>query len=791
MERKKQLLLIVMIICSASMGLADAPATSTWLPQGDQQESIAPSVDAFLKPLHGTIRLLSCKYSGSRLTARRTFKGGRLIFEENTWRNTVDVQPVEDDKNALDLSITFTMEQGTEESGGVAVAFDFSDWSTGNYVMIPASVYNANRCKIVPRRYNQGLERRYLYEKGLPLMSCAIPQLAFEPGQHSKLEINSSNAATPAICFYTRQTKRAFILLAQQKTRLGDNGLIIEETADRRAATFVISAPGVRERRPLFVGFGESPDRGAEWKAGDAIRLHLRLYCFETPNIPGLLEKFMTVRKAVSGANRPRNLIPFSQVAQWMTDRIDSRWHEGPVHQFYCPENAKWISFGWVGGLMNTFPMLALGDDIHLDRVTKTFDFAIPRAQGKAGYFYGALNHDGTCFGRESYDEFPEIVLTRKNADVLYWMIKQFRLLHAQGRNDAIKPPWEKNIKRIADAFMATWRRHGTWGRMLNNRTGDVAEYNTCGGVTAIGGLALASRYYRDPEYLTVAKEAAEFYYQNHFVEQGQTTGGCADILQNADSETAAGFMTALMTLYEVTGDVKWLERSRNLANLVATWTTSYDYELPPHTELAQLGAKLAGAYWASTQNKHAAPGICTSSGDSLFKIYRATNDCRYADLLNDIVHAHGESIRPGGYTNERLTYCDADSAHVGNRGNHVTGWNELNGILMALEIPGIYVRTDEDEMYVFDHVEATLISRDTEGVTLRITNKTKYGATITVLAESAGQAKDPLDCTAFLAWPKVTVEPGESKVVLVAPDGRSLFAYQDDRFREDNPGRP
>ncbi|MEN6424127.1 MAG: hypothetical protein ABFE13_02095 [Phycisphaerales bacterium] len=773
MECGKKLLMVA-VLCHAATSSGNEPATGTWLPQGDPQRSIAPAVGAFLEPLHGKIRLLSCTYRGSTLATTRTFEDGRLLSGDSAWRSTIDVRQVEDDYTALDVVITFALERGEEESAGVAVAFDFGNWNTDNYVMIPASVYNANRCQIVPRGYNEGLERKHLYEKSLPLMSCPIPQLAFEPGQRSRLEITSCNAATPAMCFYNRQTRRAFILLAEQKTRFGDNGLVIEETADRRTATFAISAPGVRERLPLFAGFGESPDRGADLAAGDVIRLHLRLYCFEAPAIPGLLEKFMTVRKAVSGRNSPRNLIPFSQTAQWMTDRIDSRWHEGPVYKFYCPENAPWISFGWVGGLMDTFPMLALGDDMHLDRVTRTFDSAIPRAQGEAGYFYGALNHDGKCFGRESYDEFPEIVLTRKNADVLYWMIKQFLLLRAQGRGDAVKPSWERNIERVADAFVRTWRKHGTWGRMLNNATGDVAEYNTCGGVTAIGGLALASRYYGKPAYLQVATEAAEFYYRNPFVEQGQTTGGCADILQNADSETAAGFMTALMTLYEVTGDANWLEKSRNLANLVATWTTSYDYELPAHTELAKLGARLAGAYWASTQNKHAAPGICTSSGDALLKIYRATGDRHYADLLNDIVHAHAESIRPGGYTNERLTYCDADAGSVGNRGDHVTGWNELNGFLTALEIPGIYVRTDEDEMYIFDHMEVARISRDADGVTLRITNQTPYRATITVLAESARQAQEPLGCTAFLTWPKVIVEAGESKTVLATPDGHA-----------------
>ena len=251
----------------------------------------------------------------------------------------------------------------------------------------------------------------------------------------------------------------------------------------------------------------------------------------------------------------------------------------------------------------------------------------------------------------------------------------------------------------------------------------------------------------------------------------GHTTGGCADILQNADSETAAGFMTALMTLYEITGDKQWLEKSRNLANLVATWTVSHDYELPKTTELGSLGAKLAGVYWASTQNKHGAPGICTSSGDALFKIYRATGDRRYAELLRDIVAAHGESIRPGGFTNERLTYCDADSR--GSRGEHVTGWNELNGILMAQELPGIYLRTDTDRFFVFDSVEARVLSRDASGVRIEIKNPTKYDARVSLVAENARKANQPLGAGALLQWRKVNVKAGETRKVQITPVGQ------------------
>lgn len=774
------LLLFISLIMTSPECRATQPApiegkkvVGKWLPGKEKVPSVAPEMDAFLQSLQGQLRLLTCKYNKAELEQINTFSGESLTVGNNVWEHTIKVLPVKDDPSAMDLDITFILERGREQSGGVAVAFDFNNWCSDNYVMLPASVYNGNRNKIVEREYGTGLDRKYLYREDIPLMTVPIPHLSPYPGTVSRLEVSAQNLATPAICFFDRQLKKGFILLTEQKTQFIDNGFIVEESADRKTASFVVNAPGVREKKPLFVGFAESPDRGAELKAGDRIELKMRIYLFDVENIPVLLDKFMAVRKEVTGPNNPRNLIPFSQVADWMKNRINSRWYEGDEFQFYRPENADWISFGWIGGLMNTFPMLALNDSFHRERVRKTFDFAIPRGQGESGYFYGALNHDGKVFGRESYDEFPEIVLTRKNGDVLFWMVKQFMLLKAQGNDEFIDPAWEQNIQQLADAFSRTWNKQGQWGRMLNNKTGEVAEFNTSGGVMAIGGLALAAHYYGKPEYLRIAKEAAEFYYHRDFITFGMTSGGCADIMHNADSETAAGFMTSLMALFEVTGNREWLEKSIKLANLFSTWVTSYDYVLPKETELGRLGAKLAGIVWASTQNKHGAPGICTSSGDPLFKIYRATGKQPYADLMNDIIHAHGESIRPGGYTNERLTYCDAETR--GERGTHITGWNELNGFLMALEIPGIYLQTDGELFYVFDHVKAEIISRNKKDVKLKIFNPTKFNASVTVFAETEEQAKQGLGYTSFIQWPQVKVKAGETIEIKINKKGNII----------------
>lgn len=45
------------------------------------------------------------------------------------------------------------------QQAGVAVAFDERARSSDNYVMIPSSVYNGNRQRIVNREYATGLDK--------------------------------------------------------------------------------------------------------------------------------------------------------------------------------------------------------------------------------------------------------------------------------------------------------------------------------------------------------------------------------------------------------------------------------------------------------------------------------------------------------------------------------------------------------------------------------------------------------------------------------------------------------
>ena len=96
-------------------------------------------------------------------------------------------------------------------------------------------------------------------------------------------------------------------------------------------------------------------------------------------------------------------------------------------------------------------------------------------------------------------------------------------------------------------------------------------------------------------------------------------------------------------------------------------------------------------------------------------------------------------------------------------------------GIVTSLTItenPGIYLRFDTGDLFVFDNVEAKVIKRDKENSTLSITNPTPYDGRISLFCEDSKMAGTVLDRYAFIKWPKVMVKSGETIVIQVTSDG-------------------
>lgn len=742
------------------------------------QEQAAP-LSRLLSAINGSFRWSVKEFNGTVLLSEQTFSKEILQTKTGKWGVQLKAAPVL--AGVAEISATFRLNSGTARESAVSVSFDFSKWNPENYVLVPAAVYNGNRYRSIGNGYNPQYPKDMYYNSSVPLTISNNPRLSIETGQASLIELQTGNVATPAMCFFSKKEQKGFIVLTGQRTGLGNNGLTVAENAAKNSCSFSISAPAVRKMAAGFGDFHLSGDKAPDWKPGDEVVLGFRVYVFDATGIPYLLKKFMQVRKELSGLNSPRNLLPMSKLFEVAADICRGNFVEVPAGSFYRPENSKDFQLGWVSGMMNTYPMLALNDQKERERVFAELDFVVDKLQGKSGYFYGGIKANGEIIPEKVSPHFkPVQAMVRKNADALLWLMKHLQLLKAQGYGKSIKPGWEDAAKKLAAAFVRSWNKEGEFGQYIVPETGEIAVYNSTAGAIVPAGLALASGYFHQKGWLKTAGDAARYYYQRDVEKQGLTGGHCGDISQDADAESAFGFLESLMALYEYTGQKEWLKKAEIQAALGASWTFSYDPVFPADSEIGKLKSKMAGAVWASIQNKHAAPGICTASGDYIFKLFRATANPLYADLIRDIQHAHAEAVNmPGhlttnnltGSSMERIQLSDAEGkGSIGNFINTRNSWTETNGMLMALEIPGIYVNMDRKELYAFDHVKAQVMSGDRSGMTIRLTNPTGYDADVSVMAETEKQAVKPLGYVAFLGWPKVKVRSGETVNVKINP---------------------
>lgn len=749
------------------------------------QVSNETALQQMLKSISGNMQFSVQQYAGTNRVGEQTFRQSKIETNSENWQLKMQADKVPGNPDALDITAGFTLAKGESPSTAVSVSFDFSRWSRDNYVLVPAIVYNGNRYRAIGDGYNPPYPKEMYYNPKVPLTISNNPRLSIEKGKASVVELQTGNTATPAMCFYSPQTKKGFIVLTDQQSKWGNHGLTIAENAAQDSCRFSITAPSMRKLAPGFGDFHLSGDKAPDWKVGDALTLRFRIYVFSANSIPDLLTKFMKERKAFIGPNHPRNQLPMSKQLEMARTICSNNFITVPVGSYYTPENGPDFQLGWVSGMINTYPMLAMNNEKERNRVAAELDFVVNKLQGKSGYFYGGITAKGELRPEEMNSAYPAIqAMVRKNGDVLLWFIKHFMLLKAQGYGKMIKPEWEDAARKLATAFTKTWRKDGEFGQFITPETGEIAIYNSTAGAIVPAGLALASAYFKVPEWLEIAKASANFYFNRDVVKQGLTGGACGDISMDSDSETAFGFLESLMALYYYTGDKSWLKRAEVQASLCATWTISYDPIFPPKSQIGKLKSNMAGAVWASIQNKHAAPGVCTSSADYLFKLFRATGNPLYADLIRDIQHAHAEAVNIPphhlttnnlvGSSMERIQLSDAEGKEsIGNYINTRNSWTETDGMLMGLELPGIYLQTDKKKLYVFDHVTANIVKQDANGIVLEVKNKTIHDASVSVFAETSVQAAKPLGYNNFINWNKIDIKAGESIKVQVNKSGK------------------
>ena len=665
-------------------------------------------------------------------------------------------------KTAGSRDFTTRFECSTDQSrpASVSMGFRFDDWSKDNYVFIPGAAYNGNRFRCLPVEYAPVFppeDRR----PDVPLTITDVPRLNLNQGT-SQIELLSSSTTCPAVGIYMPKRKKAILFLFPDRSGLGQTGITIQESFDRKEAVLVLSAPGIRRLQYSGMHLNPSSDKGAMFLAGEKVEMKCRVYEFEAKGPTDLLETFMRHRKEMVENNHQRQTTPYSVALKDEIDlQNDLRWFE--LGGYFKNGNGDspfgHIQLGWVGGLMSTYPILKQGSEPGRSRALTSINTTLMRLAAPSGFLYG-MYKNGTLYGDNFDDNLkkPEIAMVRKNGDGLYYLLKQMAILP---KGD-VRPEWTVSARKWADAFVVMWNRYHQFGQLVNVKTGDISVGGSTAGAIVPAALTLASKTLCDPKYLKVAEESVRMMCRRD-LDKGYTTGGPGEILQCPDSESAFGLLESLTVLYQATGKREWLTEARKAAALCSSWVMAYDFPFPKRSELGRVDARSTGAVWASIQNKHAAPGICSASGDCLLTLYRATGDPIYLDLLQDIAHNILEFMsrkdRPigtnrDGYVNERVNTSDWEgSGGVGAVGDSSVSWCEVAIMLTCTDLPGIYVDVSRHRIWNFDHIVAEWVGPKE----VQLTNTTRLKARVRTVFEGKGITGFSVD---------LDLEPGASRSI-------------------------
>jgi len=688
----------------------------------------------------------------------------------------------------LELTVQFRS-VGYSKQSAVSLAFHYNEWSEKNYILVPGAVYDGNRFGVRELSYAPCWSKLSDQGKDVPTLITDVPRLSFEPGMQSAFHLLTGDASVPAIGVADERSGMGWLFITEQATALGNTSMHVEESDDRGTAEISFQAPGMRPRLKYEMATTRVPstDRGHDFKPGDIVTLKIRVYRFPCKRINELFSQFAIVRQSVQPKSTLAASLPFSAAWEIQEQKYNAmNWNDQLGYYAVGTIDMKhqdW-QIGWVGGGMSSYALLLEGNELSVQRALSTLSFMFS-SQTESGFFHGVC-YKGQWYGDEFNDDpdrnAPEQWhILRKSADALYFIMKHFIALERIRPEFVIPDRWLEGARRLASAFVRLWDKYGQFGQWVHTGTGDILVGGSAGAGIAPAGLALCGAYFGEEAYTAAAKQSADYFYKE-FTLKGITTGGPGEILQCPDSESAFALLESYIVLYEGSGDRIWLSRAEEAALQCMTWCVSYDYHFPEGSTFEMLGIRTTGSVIASVQNKHSAPGICTLSGDALFKLYRATGNEQYMELLREIagnlpqylsredrpVKGWDGHNMPAGYMSERVNMSDWEGAAYVGEVIPYSCWCEVSLMLSYTELPGIYVNKKTEQVIVIDQVDCSLKKSVDGRFMLTVNNYTTFPARVKLLVENEDTALMPLGQCASTAWPRIELKAGDTIQMLL-----------------------
>ncbi len=497
-----------------------------------------------------------------------------------------------------------------------SMTIKLTEWEGDAYVFMPACVYDGNRfkksfCSYPPMYQND--------ELGI----CPAPVIAdipaLNPDGSGKIQVTSGDLSVPCVGVYYKNKKEGFFVFCEQECMGKNIGFSIS------SGEIEIQFPVIRTGCYRMCRTNEiSTDSGIVTLEDEKITSSVIIKEFECSSISEFFKCFFENRKLLL-SNEPCK----AEYTPELWDILERHMNNDNFSGEYYAETSKKYQLGWVGGGMSSLPLLQYGNETSKANAIKTLDF-ITSNIAPSGFFYTMIENDVIKDDGFNNEHMKSAMLTRKCGDGLYFLLKHFDVVTP-------KEEWINAARNCANAFVRLYNRYDDFGQFVNIETGEMMFGGTTSGSSIISALVKAYRFFNDEKYLRVAKSAGKKYY-NDFIAKGLTYGGPGEALCAPDSESCYAMVEATVLLYEATQSRTWLDYATDSLHLLSSWVMTYSYRFPRESEFARLKINTVGSVFANAQNKHSAPGLCTSSGDAIYKIYKYTKNEKYLELLYDIV---------------------------------------------------------------------------------------------------------------------------------------------------------
>ncbi len=497
-----------------------------------------------------------------------------------------------------------------------SMSIRLSEWEDDAYIFLPACVYNGNKFKKSLCSYPPMYSEAELGIKPEPIISD-IPALSADG--EGKIQVTSGDLPLPCIGIFYRQKKQALFVFCEQECKGKNIGFCVSN------GIIEIQFPAVRAQCYRMCRTNEpSSDCGFASEANEIISSRVTVKELECDSVPAFFELFFNHRKDLL-SNKPAENMYTEKLWSIMENHMNDDNFSG---EYYAEMSKKW-QCGWVGGGISSLPLLKYGNELSRERAIQTIDFMTSHIS-RAGFFYtmienGIIKDDG--FG---HSHMKNAMLTRKCGDGLYFLFKHFDIIEP-------KKQWTDVARGCSDAFVKLFERYNDFGQFVNAETGEMMFGGTTSGACVISALVRAYRFFNDEKYIDIATCAGEKYYKD-FILQGITYGGPGEALCAPDSESCYAMLEAMILLYEDLKEERWLDYAKDCLYLLSSWVMPYSYRFPADSEFSRLNINTVGSVFANAQNKHSAPGLCTASGDAIYKLYKYTKNEKVLELLRDIV---------------------------------------------------------------------------------------------------------------------------------------------------------